>query len=121
MTTWARGRVKNSVIPLRVVRAVDRFLVPSTRSTQISLVLSPRSHPIVSRLVSFVMAALSPLDFESVRNPQTNCGLERAASSSHLATDTDHADTKKVVGPWLQPRRAEGAGPEDLVFTRRTV
>jgi integrase len=27
-----------------------------------------------------------------------------------------HADTKKVIGPWLQRRTAEGAGPEDLVF-----
>ena len=27
-----------------------------------------------------------------------------------------HADTEKVIGPWLKRRRAEGAGPEDLVF-----
>ena len=46
------ARVKNLVIPLRVVRAVDCSVVPSTRSKQISLVFVAESHPIVSRLLS---------------------------------------------------------------------
>ena len=81
ITTCAGARVKNNRIAARVDRTVARCIVPSALSTQTSLVLSPRSHPIVS-VIEFSMAAFSFAPRVRV-HPQNNLRA-RGGRPTHL-------------------------------------